>query len=41
MGSEKKGKEKMSSIGICRKCKYECPISIDQLCYVCVDEVMS
>jgi hypothetical protein len=29
----------MANVGVCRKCKYECPISIDQLCYVCADEV--
>lgn len=30
----------MATIGVCRRCKYECPISIDQLCYVCADELM-
>ena len=34
------GESGMSNIGECRRCKYECPISIDQLCYVCADEVM-
>ena len=29
----------MAYIAMCRKCKYECPISLDGLCYVCVDEV--
>jgi len=29
----------MAYVSICRKCKYECPISIDALCYVCADEV--
>jgi hypothetical protein len=29
----------MTYVAICRECKYECPISIDGLCYVCADEV--